>query len=75
MGDPLQASNAWAMGNLGLSTVLRDEPDADSCDVEDLGDTTLTSSWVMRLRGRLARWALGAGVVLAIVNHWPSGHP
>ena len=75
MGDPLQASNAWAMGNLGLSTFLRDEPDAGSYDVEDLGDTTPTSSWLMRLRARLARWALGAGVVLAFVNHWPGGHP
>jgi acyl-CoA dehydrogenase len=34
MGDPLQASNAWAMGNLGLSTVLRDEPGLGSSWVE-----------------------------------------
>jgi hypothetical protein len=75
MGDPLQASNAWAMGNLGLSTVLRDDPEVSSYDLEDLGDTTpASSSWLMRLRGRLARWTLGAGVVLAFVNHWPGGH-
>ena len=74
MGDPLQASNAWAMGNLGLSTVLRDEPDASSYDGEDLGDTPPRRSWLMRIRGRAARWALAAGVFLAFVNHWPGGH-
>jgi hypothetical protein len=74
MSDPMQASNAWAMGNLGLSTALRGEPDVSSYDVEDLGDTGPVPSWLMRLRGQLARWTLGVGVVLAFVNHWPGGH-
>jgi hypothetical protein len=63
------------MGNLGLSTVLRDAPDVSSYDVEDLGGTPPpSSSWLMRLRAPLTRWTLGAGVVLALVNHWPGGH-
>jgi hypothetical protein len=74
MGDPLQASNAWAMGNVGLSTVLRDDPEVSSYDEEDVGDTTPRASWLMRLRARASRCALGAGVVLAAVNHWPGGH-
>jgi hypothetical protein len=74
MSDPLQASNAWAMGNLGLSTALRGEPDMSSYDVEDLADTSPAPSWLMRLRGRLARWTLGVCVVLAFMNHWPGGH-
>ena len=74
MGDPLQGSNAWAMGNLGLSTVLRDEPDVSSYDEEDLGEPTARPWWLVRIRGRATRWALGAGVVLAFVNQWPGGH-
>jgi hypothetical protein len=74
MGDPLQGSNAWAMGNLGLSTVLRDEPDLGSYDDEDLADTAPRSSRLIRLRAGATRWALGVGVVLAFVNHWPGGH-
>jgi hypothetical protein len=73
MGDPLQASNAWAMGNLGLSTVLRDEPDVSSYDVEDLGEPVDRPSWLVRFRGLATRWTLAAGVVLAVVNHWPGG--
>ena len=73
MGDPLQASNAWAMGNLGLSTVLRDESDVSGYDEEDFGEPTIRPSWLLRFRGRAIRWALAAGVVLAFVNHWPGG--
>lgn len=74
MGDPIQASNAWAMGNLGLSTVLRDEPDLDGYDVEDVAVTDDPPTRLAGVRGRLVRWALLAGVVLAVVNHWPGGH-
>jgi hypothetical protein len=68
----LQASNAWAMGNLGLSTVLRNEPDASGYDEEDFGEPTIRPS-LLRFRARAIRWALAAGVVLAFVNHWPGG--
>jgi hypothetical protein len=74
MGDPLQASNAWAMGNLGLSTVLRDGGDVDSYDVEDLGEPLAADPWWIRLPGRAIRWSLAAAVFLAYVNHWPGGH-
>ena len=74
MGDPLQASNAWAMGNLGLSTVLRDGADDSSYDVEDLGEPMDRPAWLVRFRGRMIRWSLVGGVALAFVNHWPGGH-
>jgi len=74
MGDPLQASNAWSMGNLGLSTALRDEPDYSSGDDADVEFAPPRASWRERVRGRLVRWALTAGVVAAFVNHWPGGH-
>jgi hypothetical protein len=73
MGDPLQASNAWSMGNLGLSTVLRDGADLDSYDVEDLGEPPAANPWWIRLRGRAIRWSLVAAVFLAYANHWPGG--
>jgi hypothetical protein len=74
MGDPLQSSNAWTMGNLGLSTVLRDEFPDDRDDVDDLGSPAPAVSWWVRLRGRAIRFSLTAAVVLAYVNHWPSGN-
>lgn len=74
MGDPLQASNAWAMGNVGLSTSLQGATDFDSYDDEDLSDEITRPIWVVRLRGRLIRWSLGIGVFLAWANHWPRGH-
>jgi hypothetical protein len=64
------ASDAWAMGNFGLSTVLRNEPVVDSYGDEDAGAPVLHS----RLRWRLMRWAMVAGGFLAYVNHWPGGH-
>ena len=70
----MQASNAWAMGNLGLSTVLRDESDVSGYDEEDFGEPTIRPSWLLRFRGRVIRWALATSVVLAFVNHWPGGH-
>jgi hypothetical protein len=73
VGDPLQASNAWAMGNVGLSTVLRDESDVSGYDEEDFGVPTIRPSWLLRFRGRAIRWVFAAGVVLAFVNHWPGG--
>lgn len=72
MGDPLQASNAWAMGNLGLTSALRDESDVDSYDVEDVADQYHASLWA-RSRWRLFRWALAAGVFVAFISHWPGG--
>lgn len=75
MGDPMQASNAWAMGNLGLSTALRDNAaDVDSYDVEDLGEPLAADPWWIRLRGKAIRWSLVAAVFLAYANHWPGGH-
>lgn len=74
MGDPLQASNAFSMGNLGLSTVLRDGPDLDSHNAEDLGEPVAADPWWIRLRGRLIRWSLVATAFLAYANHWPGGH-
>ena len=74
MGDPLQASNAWSMGNLGLSEALRDAAEVSSYDVEDVGDPVAPVGWWVRLRGRAVRWSLAAGVFLAYVNHWPGGH-
>jgi hypothetical protein len=73
MGDPLQASNAWAMGNVGLSTVLCDESDVSGYDEEDFGVPTIRPSWLLRFRDRAIRWVFAAGVVLAFVNHWPGG--
>ena len=74
MGDPLQASNAWAMGNVGLSNSMQGAADFDSYDDEDLGNEMIRPSWVVRLRRRVFRWSLGIGVFLAWANHWPSGH-
>ena len=70
MSDPLQASNAWAMGNVGLSTVLRAEQVADGYGDEDAGTGALRA----RLRWRVMRWAMVAGSFLAYVNHWPGSH-
>ena len=75
MGDPLQASNAWAMGNLGLSTVLRDEPDVSSYDDEDLGEHDAPrrrGSCVSAAARSAGRWSPAS--FLAFVNHWPGGH-
>jgi hypothetical protein len=72
MGDPLQASNAWSMGNVGLSTVLRDDVDGGGYDIEDMGAPD-PRPWLVRLRWRLFRWALAAGVFFALINHWPGG--
>ena len=74
MGDPLQASNAWAMGNLGLSTVLSDAPDVSSYDTVAAANPAPPVSRIAHWRGRAVRWALAVGVVLAVVNHWPGGH-
>jgi hypothetical protein len=72
VGDPIQASNAWAMGNVGLSTVLRDEDNDDPFDDEDAPDLP-SLSWWQRGVGRLTRWAVGGGVFLALSNQWPGG--
>lgn len=74
MGDPLQSSNAWSMGNLGLSTVLRDDSTDDHGDAEDVGNPAEPVPLWIRLRGRAIRLSLAAAVVIAYANHWPSGH-
>ena len=70
MGDPLRAGDAWAMGNLGLSSALSGDPDLDSYGDEDIGDPVPRSRW----RWRLLRWSLAAGSYMAFVNHWPKPH-
>ena len=72
-GDPLQASNAWAMGNVGLSTALRDEDVADAFGDDD-APLPPKSSWWRRTIWRLTRWAFAIGVFLAAINHWPHSH-
>ena len=71
-GDPLQASNAWAMGNIGLSSALRGDPELDSYDEEEAVDVAQLSWW-HRGWGRVTRWVFGAGVFFAFINHWPGG--
>jgi hypothetical protein len=70
MGDPLQASNAWAMGNVGLRSALRDDPVVDSYGDED----AYLAAPRGQLRWQLMRWALAIGCFMAYVNHWPGGH-
>jgi hypothetical protein len=80
MGDlRQQASAAFTMGNLGLWSQLRNQPDLDEYDDEGYnspadGATVERRSRWAGLRSRLIRWSLAAGVVLAYVNHWPGGH-
>jgi len=62
------------MGNLGLSTALRDGADDSGYDVADLGEPLDRPSRLVRFRGRLIRSSLLAGVAFAFVNHWPGGH-
>lgn len=75
MSNSVRASDAWAMGNLGLSTKLRNEADLDQDGYEtgaEPGDVEYVP-WLVRMRWKLVRWTLAAGVFVAYINHWPGG--